>query len=67
MSLDLRGSLAQQCLNQRGRCDIGLTECPGIEVVTDPCNRMDSDPVGNFRFVTGQGPQPHPQCICQGL
>ena len=67
MPLDLRGRFAQQRLDQRRRRDVRLTERRRIKVVADPRDRMDRDPVGDVRLVTGQGPQPHTQRIGQSL
>ena len=65
--LDLRGGLAQQGLDQRRRGDVRLAERRRVEVVSDPRDRMDGDPVGDLRLVAGQGPQPDPQRVCQRL
>jgi hypothetical protein len=65
--LDFRSGLAQQRLDQRGRSDVRLTERRGVEVVSDPGYRMDGNSLGDLGLVTGQGPQPDAQRVCERL
>ena len=67
MALNPTRRLPQQALGQRRRGDIRLTECPGVQVVSDARDMVDYDPLRYARVIAGQATQAQAQRVCEGL